>query len=206
MEPDPALPLVDWAVASSAHPAHAESGDRHVVASFASGVLLAAVDGLGHGEEAAAAARAAVALLEAHRCDPLVSLVERCHAALLATRGAVMTLASLSAPDRTLSWIGVGNVEGVVLRADPAVAPARQALLLRGGVVGYHLPPLHASVVPVSHGDTLVLATDGIRSDFGWRMRAEGSPQRMADRVLADHAKQQDDALVLVARFLGGPA
>jgi hypothetical protein len=53
------------------------------VAPFDSGVLLGAVDGLGHGAEAAAAACAAVTLLEAHRSEPVVDLVLRCHAGLV---------------------------------------------------------------------------------------------------------------------------
>ena len=196
-------PLVDWAVAGRAHPEQAESGDRYVVAPFASGVLLGAIDGLGHGAEAAAAARAAVTLLEEHRADPVVDLVQRCHTALAATRGVVMSLASFDALDRSLSWIAVGNVEGIVLRADPAASPSRQTLLLRGGVVGYHVPELQASTLPVSPGDTLVLATDGIRGDFGLRLDPGNTPRKIADRILAEHGDTPDDALVLVVRFPG---
>jgi len=199
-------PLVDWAVASRAHPDQTESGDRYLVAPLPSGVLLGAVDGLGHGTEAAAAACAAVTLLEAHRGESVIDLVHRCHAALATTRGVVMSLASHDALDQTLTWIGVGNVEGIVLRADRAADPSRQTLLLRGGVVGYQLPELHASVVAVSPGDTLVFATDGIRSDFGWRLDPGDPPRQIADRILAEHGNTQDDALVLVARFPGvGP-
>jgi hypothetical protein len=195
--------LVDWAVASRTHPEQTESGDRHVVAPFGAGVLLGAVDGLGHGTAAAAAARAAVAMLEAHCREPVVDLVLRCHSALAATRGVVMSLASYDAQEPTLTWIAVGNVEGIVLRADPAACPSRQTLLLRGGVVGYQLPELHASVVAVSPGDTLVFATDGIRGDFGLRLCPEDPPRRMADRILAEHGQNSDDALVLVVRFPG---
>ena len=199
-------PLVDWAVASRAHPDQTESGDRYVVAPLPSGVLVGVVDGLGHGVEAAAAACAAVTLLEAHRDESVIDLVHRCHAALATTRGAVMSLASFDALDRTLTWIGVGNAEGIVLRADRRADPSRQTLLLRGGVVGYQLPELHASVVPVSPGDTLVLATDGIRGDFVWRLDPGDAPRQIADRTLALHGKTQDDALVLVVRFSGeGP-
>jgi serine phosphatase RsbU (regulator of sigma subunit) len=203
MAAQPAEPaaLVDWAVACRPHPEQTESGDRHVVAPFATGVLLAAVDGLGHGREAAEAARTAVAMLEAHRGEPVVDLVQRCHAGLGATRGVAMSLASFDAPGRTLAWIGIGNVAGVVLRADRAATPPRQTLLLRGGVVGYQIPELRASLVTVSHGDTLVLATDGIHSDFGWCVGPEGAPRDLADRILAEHGGTPDDALVLVARF-----
>src|SRR3989454_8581110 len=40
-----------------------ESGDLHLIKPVGSGVLVSVVDGLGHGAEAAAAARAAVAAL-----------------------------------------------------------------------------------------------------------------------------------------------
>ena len=64
-----------------------------------------------------------------------------------------------------MTWLGVGNVEGVLIRADTRATPAAESVLLRGGVVGYQLPALQASVVPVSRGDLLILATDGIRKE-----------------------------------------
>ena len=48
--------MIEWGVASRALPGETRSGDLHVVESFAGGALVAAVDGLGHGEEAADAA------------------------------------------------------------------------------------------------------------------------------------------------------
>jgi serine phosphatase RsbU (regulator of sigma subunit) len=172
------------------------------VAPFEAGILLGAIDGLGHGVEAAAAARAAASLLEAYRGQWVVDLMELCHASLYSTRGVVMSLASFDAIERTLSWIAVGNVEGIVLRADPAASPSRHPLLLRGGVVGYRLPDLHASVLGVSPGDTLILATDGIRGDFGLHLDPGDTPREIADRILLEYGRTPDDALVLVARFL----
>jgi negative regulator of sigma-B (phosphoserine phosphatase) len=197
-----ALP-VDWAVASRTRPGQTESGDRHLVAPCASGVLLGALDGLGHGAEAAAAARAALALLELHRGAPLIDLVQRCHAALPATRGVVMSLGAYDARERTLAWIGVGNVEGVLLRAHPGADPPSQTLLLRGGVVGFQLPELLADVVSVARGDTLIFATDGVRPGFEAKIDPLAAPQEIADRILAESATTADDALVLVARFRG---
>src|SRR2546425_2738461 len=51
--------IVDWGVASQTLAGEVESGDKHVVKIFPHGALLAAIDGLGHGEEAAAAANMA---------------------------------------------------------------------------------------------------------------------------------------------------
>ncbi len=198
--------LVDWCSASRVYPGQVESGDRPVYAPYATGVLLGVVDGLGHGEEAAAVARTAVETLERHRTEPVSSLVVRCHSALEGTRGVVMSLAAFSAREPTLSWIGVGNVEAVLLRADAAANPSFETLLLRGGVVGYQLPLLDAAIIPVSPGDTLILATDGVRSDFVSSL-ARGTPSRqLADLILDHHGREDDDALVLVARFLGWKA
>src|SRR5438552_14842308 len=74
--------LIEWGVASLALPGEAESGDRHLVKPVGTGVLVAVVDGLGHGAEAASAAKAAVAALERHASESPVPLLERCHRAL----------------------------------------------------------------------------------------------------------------------------
>ena len=58
---------IEWGVASRSLPGQPTSGDRSIVKAFYDGVLMAAVDGIGHGEEAATAAAVAAATLEAHR-------------------------------------------------------------------------------------------------------------------------------------------
>ena len=45
--------LIEWGVATLALPGEAQSGDRHLVKPVGSTVLVAVVDGLGHGAEAA---------------------------------------------------------------------------------------------------------------------------------------------------------
>jgi hypothetical protein len=198
--------LLDWGVAAAALTGQATSGDRHLVRPYPNGVLAGVVDGLGHGEEAAAAAMAAIAILDAHASESVLALAQLCHAGLRGTRGVVMSLASFRSTDSTMTWLGVGNVDGVLLRADPRATPARETLLLRGGVVGYQLPALHASAVPVARGDTLVLVTDGIRSGFAEQGMLPGSTQQMADRILQRFNKRTDDALALVVQYLGtGP-
>jgi phosphoserine phosphatase RsbX len=181
----------------------AASGDRHLVKPFPDGVLVAVVDGLGHGPEAAAAAALAVRTLESYAEQPVISLVERCHKTLRGTRGAVMSLASYSARESTMAWVGVGNVEGVLLRRPGTLRAGRESLLLRGGLVGTQVPTLAAAVIPVKWGDILILASDGIRREFAGDVIVTDPPQKIADRILAEHGKTTDDALVLVSRYLG---
>jgi hypothetical protein len=193
--------LVECGVAGFVYPGQAESGDRPVFAPFPGGALLGAVDGLGHGEDASLVASSALTILEGHRTDSVLSLVQRCHAGLKGTRGVVMSLASYSENERTLTWIGIGNVAGVLLRALSPALRGYETLLLRGGVVGFQLPTLEASMVRVSRGDTLVFATDGVRSDFVSNLTPGMPAQRMADEILHRNHRGDDDALVIAAQF-----
>ncbi|HJS57917.1 MAG TPA: SpoIIE family protein phosphatase [Vicinamibacteria bacterium] len=196
-------PLIDWGVSSRALPGQAASGDRHVIEAFPGGALIGAIDGLGHGDAAASASRTAGDVLGRHCSESVIALARRCHEALLSTRGVVMSLASFNGGDQTMTWLGVGNVEGVLLRANARAVPMREQLLLRGGVVGYQLPQLSAWVLPLCRGDTLIFATDGIRSEFASVVDSGGSAAALADRILAGYAKGTDDALVVVARYAG---
>jgi phosphoserine phosphatase RsbX len=198
--------LIDWAVASRALPGEARSGDLHVVEPFADGVLVGVVDGLGHGDEAADAAEAAVGTLIDHAHEAPVSLVRQCHERLIGTRGVAMSVASITGRDQSMQWLGVGNVEASLFRCRPATAPARESLILRGGVVGYRLPFLRSSVVAVGRDDLLVLATDGIQSYSFDALRATAPPARIAQDILARFARDTDGALVVVARYVGEPS
>lgn len=196
-------PVLDWSVASRAAPGEAVSGDLQVVAPWRDGVLLGVVDGLGHGDEATAAARIAVAVLEQYAGQPVVALVQHCHRALQRTRGAVLTLASVNTFDDTVSLIGIGNVETVVHRASPDAKPRRESVLLRGGVVGYQLPALHASTLPLAAGDLIVFATDGVREDFAELINPLEAMPQLAERILEKKFRGNDDGLVLGCRYLG---
>ena len=196
-------PRIEWAVAELAQPGQSESGDRHLVLSTMDGGLVAVVDGLGHGAEAASAAKVAVRALERGADRPIVQLLRDCHQSLIGTRGAVMSVAAFSFADETMTWLGVGNVEGRILSSPVSGGPRPEALLVRGGVVGAQLPPLVSKVIPIRRGDMLIVATDGIRSEFLDAPLPYQEPQTLADHVLARWGMQTDDALVLVVRYRG---
>ncbi|MHB8655971.1 MAG: SpoIIE family protein phosphatase [Terriglobia bacterium] len=196
-------PILEWNVAALAMPGEKVSGDAHLVESFRNGALVAVVDGLGHGSEAALAARNAIDTLKEHPDEPVIKLLNRCHENLRATRGVVLSMASFNAVDGTMTWLGVGNVEGMLFRDDSDEKTSYESLLSRRGVVGGRLPPLHAGILPVTDGDTLIFVTDGIRSGIESTLNLRGSPKQIADQILAQHNMGTDDALVLVARYYG---
>ena len=197
---------IEYGVASFTLPGQAESGDRHVLCSHTDGVLVAALDGLGHGDEAAAAAKIASGILEANPTEPVISLVQLCHESLRSTRGVVMSLASLDIAHGMMTWLGVGNVLGILFRLKSPLNLGQDALLLRSGVIGSRLPSLQASVLPIGPGDTLVFATDGVKQDFAEYCAPRESPQKLAETILARYRRGNDDALVLVVRYAGSRA
>jgi serine phosphatase RsbU (regulator of sigma subunit) len=198
--------LVDWGVAQ--HPLRGQtvSGDFYVVQSSENGFLISVIDGLGHGPHAAAAAKTAASVLRANAHESVAQLFNLCHRELRQTRGVAISLASFDKQLKSLCWFGVGNVEGVLLRPGGHGKLSSESIPLRGGVVGYQLPPLRPAISSVRSGETIIFATDGIRSGFvqglsprHLSMKAE----QLADCILYEYDKGTDDSLVLVARCLG---
>jgi phosphoserine phosphatase RsbX len=202
----PPTRLLDVGVATTTLAGESESGDLHLVCPVDDGVVVAVVDGLGHGQEAAVAARIAVATIERHATAPLPVMVERCHESLLGSRGVVMSVAQVDANHDSVTWVGLGNVKGVLVAADHVVGRPYTSLVTRSGIVGNAsagLPPVRPWVIPIQRRDVLVLATDGLRAEFGDDVNPADGAQHTAEQLLKRHSKGTDDALVLVARYLG---
>jgi hypothetical protein len=132
---------------------------RVLLAPFPNGVLMAAVAGLGGDEDAKTAAGTAATVLESHPAESPIRLVQRCHEALHGTRGAALALASFSELDARMTWLAIGRVEAVLLRAAPGDQPMSEAAPSLQGVVGMRLPSLRASTVLVRRDDRLVLSS-----------------------------------------------
>ena len=192
---------VEWAVATRSLPGEAISGDLHLVVPFPGGVLVGAVDGLGHGKEAAAVARVAAETIRMHAQEPIANLFLLCHRALRGSRGAVMTLASFQEADRMLTWHGVGNVEGVILWREADGRTLRRGLVIQRGVVGCDLYPPRPGTHTLGPLTMLVLATDGIMLPLGEDLSPSEPVQDIADRILARYGRRSDDALALVVRY-----
>ncbi len=194
---------VQWSVVARCRHGEMTSGDLAVVSSRRDGTLVAGIDGLGHGSEAARAARRAADVVRETATGDLVGLINRCHDALRGTRGAAISLAFVSAVTSEMTWVGVGSVEGRLLSGDPSATRPKGSLALERGVPGHELPPLRTATLGVRPGDVLVLATDGIEAAFADTPDISGSPQAISERIVAAHWRRSDDALVVAVRYLG---
>jgi negative regulator of sigma-B (phosphoserine phosphatase) len=195
--------MIEWGIASKLIQGETVSGDRSYIRSFSNHILFSVIDGLGHGKEAASAAEQTVSILEEHAHEPLASIFNLCNKGLRTTRGVVMSIASYDILESTITWSGIGNVEGTIWGAHKNSEQKKQVLLLKNGIIGWRFSTPRVSVLPIQEGSTLIFATDGIRSEFTNEPIWDLAPQALADSILAQYSKDTDDALVLVVKFGG---
>ena len=169
------------------------------------GQFILALDGriLHHGTEAARVTALCLDTLTANAELPVLAMLRLSHEQLRGTRGATASVVRFDYACNGLIWSGIGDVVALLFRSDGTAVAERETLLSRPGVLGSGSPTLIASQVDIRRGDLLVLATDGIGRDFERSVDRGAQPQVVAERILADHSKRTDDALVLVARYRG---
>jgi phosphoserine phosphatase RsbX len=196
---------LEWAIAAVPLRGETVSGDFALVERTQHQYLLAGIDGLGHGPEAAEAADKARRTIIDNLAEPLDALLVLCHEALTKTRGAAVTLARIDAVQAQISWVGVGNVEALLFRSSSEGTKAIDSPILSGGIVGYQLPRLTVRSVQLQRGDLVIMATDGIARTFTQSLRPSEDIVTIARGILESCNKGRDDALVLVTRFRGLP-
>ncbi len=139
---------IEAAFATLPLPGQSASGDLCLIKRLGKGTLLAVVDGLGHGQDAASAAHAAVGAVDRYAREPLIDLVRRCHDAMVGLRGVVLGLAYLDPQAATMTWLGVGNVGGVLLRADLGNRPSHIPLVPNAGFIADSSAPRQPAPLP----------------------------------------------------------
>jgi anti-sigma regulatory factor (Ser/Thr protein kinase) len=173
-------------------------GDGWAVTCDLDGATLLAVDGLGHGPDAAKAAQAAIAALEHYPSVPPADLMQRAHEGLRVTRGAALSLARVSYGEDALRFAGIGNVAGLVVDHG-----SRRALVSHNGIVGANMRKVQEFGVDCPQGALCVMHSDGLQTQWnlddypGLLARA---PAIVAGILMRDFSRRRDDAMVLVAR------
>jgi phosphoserine phosphatase RsbX len=198
---------MEWAAVRRPRPGERVCGDHPVAFDIGDGgALFGVIDGLGHGEAAQAAALCAVDTIEDVRAEPLDVVMQHCHRALTETRGVAMTLARVDFDTATLSWLGIGNVTADLVAKHATGVEVRASALLAGGIVGYRMPQtLFTHQVPITAGDLLIIASDGVAEDHLQSIDFAAQATTIAEQLVGQYGKETDDALVLTARHRGSP-
>ena len=173
-------------------------GDGWALATDGARAAVLMADGLGHGEFAAEAAEAAVALFAANPFAELKVAMEDAHAALRMTRGAAVTRAVLDAGDSTLAMAGAGNV---ALRLVSGVY--NRSVLAQNGTVGVQMRRVEETRMSWPDHALVVLHSDGLQSR--WPPEAivplmARDPSLVAAVLVRDFGRGRDDVTVVVLR------
>jgi anti-sigma regulatory factor (Ser/Thr protein kinase) len=177
-----------------------ECGDGWGVRCDSRGASLLAVDGLGHGPEAARTAAAAIRVLDARKGGQAGELMHAAHDALRPTRGAALATARIDFDAGELRFAGVGNIGGCVIDG------SRRALVSHNGIVGHNMRKVQEFALPFPKGALCVMHSDGIQTqwDLGKYPGLAGrSPALVAAILMRDFIRRRDDAMVLVVRRHG---
>jgi negative regulator of sigma-B (phosphoserine phosphatase) len=183
---------VTLAISSSVVPARGEhlSGDCAIVREEPGVTLIAVIDVLGHGPEAAKVADLGSAHLRSIPIGTARELMHSLHERLRGTRGAAAAICVLR--DRELTGCGVGNVEVRVLGTSvPTV--------LTPGILGQRTHELRQFAAQLSHGDRIVFFTDGISSRVPLSDLRTLPPAEACRAIMHAHRRPHDDATVVVA-------
>jgi negative regulator of sigma-B (phosphoserine phosphatase) len=181
---------IDFAQASRPRRGETANGDAVVVRIEPAAALLAVVDALGHGVEAAKVAQTACRSLEAASLgDGAGKLLQDVHGALKGSRGAAAMVCVVG--NGRLQGCGVGNVE---MRTMVSSLP----IVLSQGVLGGKVRAFRVFDGPLAPRDRYVLFSDGISARFHVADLRGKAAAEAADWILREYGRDHDDSTVLV--------
>jgi negative regulator of sigma-B (phosphoserine phosphatase) len=171
------------------------NGDAVLVRSGSDVLLLAVIDGLGHGPIAAEAAQAAIAALNGQKLEaPVLDMMQSIHAQLRGTRGVAATVCIVRG--RAVEACAVGNVQ-------LSCANASVPLVLSAGVLGMRVPKFRVCIGQLRTGARLAIFTDGLSTRVGLEEVRNLGPDAACRQLFERHRKKEDDATILIADLDG---
>lgn len=175
-----------------------ECGDAGLVIDDGQYSTIALIDGLGHGPGASEIAKLAEEFVQDNSGELPTTILAGLHKHLNGTRGAVAAICRLDRAQGTLNYTGMGNINLKIYGIKS------RTLVIREGIIGYIMStPVERSerLIP---GDILVLCSDGIKSHFDPVFYPDllcGSAQQIANRIMKNLAKDNDDASCIVIKY-----
>lgn len=173
-------------------------GDGWAVIAGDGYTVVALVDGLGHGPEAARAAETAMAAVRAHAEAAPADIIRAAHGPLRATRGAALAVARVEPGRRQLRFAGIGNISAVV-----ATVEGTRSMASHNGIVGHEMRKVHEFGYDWPAGGCLLMHSDGVQTR--WRLDSypgllARDPAITAGVLVRDFARGRDDTTVVVVR------
>lgn len=193
------LPKMDLSVFSRPLPGQRHNGDACFIKRYEDKVVFAVIDGLGHGRDACEASQAAVDCLNNCYRRPFTEIFRLCHERLKKTRGAAMSLCRINIKDRIMTHAGIGNVDTRVYSSETAPRP-----FCINGTLGVAMRTVKVDEYPLPEHCVIIMFSDGISGRFSpdsLRGFLNLKPQSLARQIMDNHARDNDDATIIVGRL-----
>jgi anti-sigma regulatory factor (Ser/Thr protein kinase) len=183
---------------SVAKPGEDICGDAWATLIDRGALTVIVVDGLGHGEPAAQAARAATAAGVARPYASALETLTAMHAGAAHTRGAAALVATVDAQPSVVGVAGIGNVGAAIVRHEASRRAASQS-----GILGHEARHFREYQYAWAEDAVLIVHSDGLVSH--WSLDAYPGIGRhdaaLAAAVLyRDFQRGRDDVTVVAAR------
>lgn len=188
-----------WGAITRSQVGEDSNGDGYLIKTFENRLLIAIIDGLGHGEGARVATAAAITSIEENSEAEIEAIMRAAHEALRPTRGAVMGLAAIDWSNRTIEYSGIGNTDFRMLGGGK---PLRFISL--NGTLGSRLERVKVFKEPLPRAATIVMSTDGISDRWdpeNYTGLVGLDPQLLCAVILRDYGRPNDDATILCGRL-----
>lgn len=187
-------------VAALTRPIATESvcGDAWALREDGAATMVMLADGLGHGELAATASRAAARAFEAapgHDTAAALSVIDK---NLRATRGAAVAAVRIDWAAGRLTFAGIGNIAVWIDDGE-----RRRGLASTPGIVGHNARKFREFAFDLAPDAIVILHSDGLTAKWdlndypGLRAR---DPHLIAATLMRDAAIRHDDSSIVVAK------
>ena len=160
--------------------------------------IVLVVDGLGHGFDAAKAARAAIEAVQTKSHLNAPDLMDAMHGALRPTRGAAAAIAMLQPESELCVFCGIGNIAASIRSAGTS-----RSMVSHNGTLGHQVRKIQEFQYPFPKGSLLVMHSDGMATH--WDLAAYPGlearhPSLVAAALYRDHSRKRDDLTVVALR------
>ncbi|MTV47969.1 SpoIIE family protein phosphatase [Heliobacillus mobilis] len=161
------------------------------------GLKIILSDGLGHGTEAAIASQEALRLFHSVEASPR-EYIQKMNTALRHTRGAAVAITSIDLIRQKIAYAAVGNISGRIISSEDVIG-----CLSYNGIVGMNGNRFQEIDYAWPCKGYLILHSDGISSRWDINQYPgiiTHHPTLLAALLYRDHARETDDATVVVVQ------
>jgi anti-sigma regulatory factor (Ser/Thr protein kinase) len=193
---------IEIAIMGRPYPGEVISGDDASFFESESTFIAAVADGMGHGPDARTASNLAIQGISSKREQSLEEIVIALNKELSGTHGCAMTIIRYDKITKTAECVSLGDVHAHLYYLKDAHFFTPTPLVLAAGQ--FQKQRVRVEKVTVEPGSVLLMFTDGLKSRTTLKGQLDllrQPPIAIAEHLLENDSRPDDDALVLVARF-----